>query len=139
MAQSGGAPNRLVGTWKLLSFQFEFEGGERRDAYQQPVGYILITPDGRMMTVLADNARQLGDTPGSLFDHMMAYSGRYRLRGDDRFVVDVDVAWHPSWIGTEQVRYFKIDDETLSIITPPQQHPKFPGQTIRGVITWTRE
>jgi hypothetical protein len=140
MTEFVGEANPLIGTWKLLSLQFEFaDTNERRDAYDQPSGFLIITADGRMMTVLADNARLPSDGLGSLFDRMMAYSGRCRLLGDDCFIVAVDVAWHPSWIGTEQTRYFKIDHGILSIISPPQQHPKFPGQTIRGVIVWQKE
>lgn len=129
----------MVGTWKLVAFQFEFEDGERRDAYADACGSLIITADGRMAAILADNARQLTDAPSSLFDRMMAYTGRYRVQGDDTFVVDVDVAWHPSWLGTEQTRYFKVEGDMLSIISAPQEHPKYPGRTLRGVITWTRE
>jgi hypothetical protein len=92
-----------------------------------------------MFAILADNARQLNDPPGSLFNRMMAYTGRYRIEGDDAFVVEVDVSWHPSWLGTEQTRYFKIERNMLWIISAPQQHPKHPGRTIRGIITWRRE
>jgi hypothetical protein len=70
---------------------------------------------------------------------MMAYTGRYRIEGDDAFVVDVDVSWHPSWLGTKQTRYFNVEGDRLWIISAPQQHPKHPGRTIRGIITWRRE
>jgi hypothetical protein len=131
VTRSTGASNPLIGTWKVVSFEFEFEGGkERRDAYDQPSGYIIFTADGRMMTVLADSAREPSDAPSSLFDRMMAYSGRHRLQSDDCFIVTVDVAWRPSWIGTEQTRYFKLDGDIFSIVSP---------QTIRGVIVWKRE
>jgi hypothetical protein len=40
-----GVPNPLVGTWKLVSFQFEAEGSnERLDVYDEhPVGFIIFT------------------------------------------------------------------------------------------------
>ena len=41
------------------------------------------------------------------------------MQGDNCFIVTVDVAWHPSWLGTERARYFKIDDGILSIISAP--------------------
>jgi hypothetical protein len=132
--------NPLVGTWKVVSFQFEFEEASRRsDVYEKPCGFIIVTADGRFTAILADGARSPSDAPNMLFDRMMAYSGRYRLQGDDCFVTTVDIAWHPSWIGTEQTRYFKLDGDTLSIISPPQPHPKAPGQLVRGVIVWQRE
>ena len=42
-----GAANPLVGTWKLVSFQFEAEGSnERLDVYDEhPVGFIILTAD----------------------------------------------------------------------------------------------
>ncbi len=132
------APNPLVGTWKLTAFQIEFENQERQAAYDQASGSLIMSPDGRMIAIVADNARQSSDPPNALFDRMMAYSGRYRLQGDDCFITDVDVAWHPSWLGTEQSRYFKVEGDTLSIITAPTKHPKYPG-LVRGILSWRRE
>ena len=112
---------------------------DAKTAYSDACGSLIVTADGRMFAILADNARQLNDPPGSLFNRMMAYTGRYRIQGDDAFVVEVDVSWHPSWLGTEQTRYFKIERNMLWIISAPQQRPKHPGRTIRGIITWRRE
>ncbi len=137
MSQSE-ASNPLIGTWKLVSFQTEFENGEREDLYEQAAGYLIISHDGRMFAILADSARQANDPPSSLFDRMMAYSGRYRIQGEGSFVTDVDVAWHPSWLGTEQARYYKVEGDTLSIITAPGKHPKYPG-LVRGILSWRRE
>jgi hypothetical protein len=83
-----------------------------------------------------DRARDL--PPDVLFDRMMGYSGRYRLE-DDRLVAMVDCAWHPAWVGTEQTRYFKLDGDTLSLTSPFQQHPKFAGRRVRGVVIWRKE
>ena len=66
-------------------------------------------------------------------------TGRYRLQGEDTVVVDVDVAWHPSWVGSKQTRHFIIKDGMLSIISAPVQHPKHAGQLVRGIINWRRE
>jgi hypothetical protein len=129
--------NPLVGTWRLETAQVEFENHERQDAYDKPCGSLIITADGRMLAILADNGRQPNDPPGSLFDRMI-YSGPCHVQGDS-FTTDVDVAWHPSWLGTKQTRYFKIEGDKLSIISAPTQHPKYPSRTGRGVLTWKRE
>src|SRR5262249_27289701 len=50
---------------------------------------------------------------------MMAYTGRYHIEGDDVFAVHVDVSWHPSWLGSKQRRYFKIEGDMLSIVSAP--------------------
>jgi ABC-type multidrug transport system ATPase subunit len=73
------------------------------------------------------------------FDRMMAYSGRYRMRVDGCFITIVDSAWYPAWIGTEQTNFFTLDGDTLSIISPLLQHPKFPNDRIRGVAIWRKE
>ena len=129
----------LVGSWTLVAFEFEFEDGQRQAAYDDGKGSLIITPDCRFVAILADNARTENDQPSVRFDRMMAYTGRYRLQGDDTVVVDVDVAWHPSWVGSKQTRHFTIKDGMLSIISPPVQHPKHPGRLVRGIISWRRE
>jgi hypothetical protein len=131
--------NPLIGTWKLLTFQIEFENQERQNVYDEACGSLIVSQDGRMSVIMADNTRQLNDPPSSLFDRMMAYSGRYRIQGDDSFTTDVEVAWHPSWLGTEQTRHFKIEGDMLWVISAPQQHPKYPGRTVRGTTTWQRQ
>ena len=81
---------------------------------------------------------ELKDSEGFIGDR--ASKGAFRNMIDRiHFTTDVDVAWHPSWLGTKQTRYFKIEGDMLSIITPPGQHPKYPGRTVRGVLTWKRE
>jgi len=69
---------------------------------------------------------------------MMAYSGPFRVEGEDQFITDVEVSWHPGWVGTEQARTFSIDGDILSIITAETLHPMFPGQKGRGVLKWKR-
>ena len=117
----------LFGWWKILSFQVEFEdAGERADTYGvNPLGHMVIERD-RMMSILTSRERPNND-PTALFETMIAYSGSCRVEDGDKFIIKVDTAWHPAWIGTEQVRFFKIDSGVLSITTAYQAHPLFPG------------
>src|SRR5207249_6818262 len=41
-----------------------------------------------------------------LLNTLVAYTGTYRLEGDE-WITNVDVAWNPEWVGTEQKRFFK--------------------------------
>jgi hypothetical protein len=77
--------------------------------------------------------------PGELLRSMIAYSGRYRLQGDDCFITTVDNAWQPAWIGTEQARFFKTDGEILSAASSLREDPKYPGRRIRGVAIWRKD
>lgn len=137
--QSTNTPNPLVGAWKLVSFQFEREGSnERRDVYDEhPQGFAILTETRASFLLTAGD--RLADAPSSdLFDRMMAYSGRYRMQGN-RMITTVDSAWHPSWLGTEQTRYFKLDGDALSLKSDYFELPKFPGQHLRGTAIWRRE
>jgi Lipocalin-like domain len=141
MAEFVGASNPLVGSWKLVSFGFAIEGSdERGNVYDEhPAGSLTFTPNGRMTAILTGGDRAAIADPQELFAGMMAYSGHYRYQGTDIFVVNVDVAWHPSWVNTEQTRFFEIDGDTLSVTSPPQAHPKFPGRLVRGIVTCRKE
>ena|SRR5882724_9416149 len=99
----------LFGWWKILSFQVEFEdAGERADTYGvNPLGHMVIDRD-RMMSILTSRERPNTD-PTALFETMIAYSGSCRVEDGDKLIIKVDTAWHPAWIGTEQVRFFKVD------------------------------
>jgi hypothetical protein len=129
----------LFGWWKFQSFQIEFEDtGERKDTYgANPLGHMVIERD-RMMSILTSSERPNTD-PAALFETMIAYAGSCRVEDENKLIVKVDTAWHPSWIGTEQVRFFRVDNDVLSITTAWQTHPMFPGRTARGVLTAQRD
>ena len=52
--------------------------------------------------------------------------------------VTVDAAWHPSWVGTEQVRFIRIDGDRMEITTAPQTLPLYGKRVGRGVLRWVR-
>jgi hypothetical protein len=133
----------ILGIWRLVSFEEELQAtGERELAFgKNPTGYIIFTPEGRMMVILTGDGRKLPKTDrdrADLLKSMFAYSGMYRLEGD-KFITKVDVSWHPSWIGTEQARFFRFDGNRLHVATPWVKSPTRPGRVkIRGIITFER-
>jgi hypothetical protein len=140
MTELSASCNSLVGTWKVLSFWIEFEESDERDEPYgaNPEGYVVLTEE-RLIAVITGANREMDQSAGKLFDSMMAYSGRYRLEGDDCFITTVDSAWLPAWLGTEQVRYFKINGEKLSVMGLFRENPKYPGRRVRGVLTGRKE
>jgi hypothetical protein len=94
---------------------------------------VVITED-RLIAVITAPVRAKDATAQELFDSMMAYSGRYRMEGDDCFVTTVDSAWQPAWLGTDQVRLFKIDGEILSVMGLFREIPNYPGRRVRGLL-----
>ena len=140
MTEFSASRNSLVGTWKVLSFWIEFEESDDRDEPYgaNPEGYVVLT-EKRLIAVITGPNREMDQSAGRLFDSMMAYSGRYRLQSDDCFITTVDSAWLPTWLGTEQVRYFKINGEKLSVMGLFRENPKYPGRRVRGVLTGRKE
>ena len=140
MTELARRSNSPVGTWKLLSFQYEFEDSDQRDEPlgANPVGYLVLTEE-RLITLVTARERATDAAPGEPLGSMIAYSGRYRLQGDDCFITTVDSAWQPPWIGTEQVRFFKMDGENLSAVSALREEPKYPGRRFRGVAVWRKD
>jgi hypothetical protein len=134
----------LVGTWKLLAWELEFQDSDRRDLLggTEPKGYVILTPEGRLMAVLTGTGRTFGQSDAefaALFRSMTAYTGTYEVKGD-QFITKVDVSWNEVWNGTDQVRNYKIEGNRLDIITAWQPHPLLPGNPIvRGILSWERE
>jgi hypothetical protein len=128
----------LLGWWKFTSFHVELEHtGECVDIYGvDPLGGLVITDD-RMMSFITSRERADKDA-AALVETMMAYPGSYDIEDEERLVIKVDAAWDPAWVGSEQVRFFNVDGDTLSITTAWQTHRKFPGRTVRGVLTGQR-
>jgi hypothetical protein len=142
---SGSKSSRssLIGTWKLVSAVMEdVETKEQKLAWgTKPNGIIVLTPNGRWIALQTAEGRlppQSDEERVAAFRSMLAYSGRFRIQGQ-QIIINVDIAWDESWIGTEQVRTFRIEGSTLHIEAAPQPYANFGGRVMRGVLVWQRE
>jgi hypothetical protein len=129
--------NNLIGTWRLASFVYEFVDGEKVEPYSDGQGSLTITPE-RFTAIFSENPRKPTDDRASLFAGMMACTGSYQLDGSSAVTI-VDMAWHPARTGSEETRYFTLDDDRLSVVSGVQENPRYPGRKYRGVINWKRE
>jgi hypothetical protein len=133
----------LIGTWKLVSAVMEdVETKEQQLAWgKSPSGIIVLTPTNRWIVVQTAEGRRAPHTDeerAAAFRSMLAYSGHYRTEGQ-RIIIKVDIAWDESWIGTEQVRSFRIEGDKLHIEAAPQPYANFGGRVMRGILVWQRE
>jgi Lipocalin-like domain len=133
----------IVGVWKLESLIHEDVGtGERKAHFgEHPAGYFVFTSSGRAVAILTGEGRKPPKTMQDRIDaysSMLAYSGKYRIEGRT-LITRVDIAWDQSMVGTEQIRYFKIDRDRLEIETPPFVVPLSDGKQVRGLLVWRRE
>jgi Lipocalin-like domain len=109
----------------------------------RPTGYLSYSADGRMSVIIVagDRPIPLGDVPTDaervkLHETMIAYAGSYRIDGD-RVIHHIDVAWNAAWIGTDQVRFFALSGDALTLRTPPSSSP-VDGREGVGILTLER-
>ena len=135
----------ITGTWKLVSYVIEAQesGHIIKVMGEQPSGYVAFLPSGRVFFVLTAEGR-IADPEHSaegnalLLDTMVAYTGRYRIEGE-RWITQVEVAWNPEWIGTEQSRFFNLDGDCLQVLTPWRLMPNWAEHGMRrSIISFER-
>lgn len=135
--------NNVVGTWKLVSYEIEVQAtGERSPVMgERPTGFASFTPEGRVFFVLTGEGRKAAKTDqerAALLNTLIAYSGTYIVEGD-KWTTNVEVAWNPEWVGTKQVRDFKLDGERLMVLTPWRVMPNWPDKGLtRSIVTFER-
>ena len=131
----------LVGNWKLVSVQIIFDNGTPQALFgEHPKGYLILTPEGRMMALGTSDTRESSANDGEraeLWKSMFAYSGKYRIEGND-FVTIVDVSWNEEWNGTEQRRHYNLQGNRLTIETVSQPSP-IDKRISYAKLVWERE
>jgi hypothetical protein len=134
---------KIVGIWKLVSYEVEVQAtGEKIPVMgQNPTGYVIFTPEGRVAFVLTGEGRKAAKTTedrAELLNTLVAYTGMYRVEGD-KWITKVEVAWNPEWVGTEQTRSFTVDGDRLQVVTPWRIMPNWPEKGMqRSLITFER-
>lgn len=141
----GVCENSIVGTWRIQTFVREVAAtGQRYNEFgAKPDGYITYLPDGHMHVILvADNrvkptsAATTEAEKAKLFGTMIAYAGTYRIEGD-KVVHDIEVSWNQLWTGSQHVRFFKVDGDTLTIATAVAKSPR-DGQEGRTLVVFKK-
>ena len=137
--------NPVLGTWKLKSWVREVTAtGEKFNQMgEHPSGYLGYSADGRMYaTITADNRiKPLDPNPTDeqrvkLHQTMTAYAGTYTVL-PDKVIHHVDISWNEAWTGTDQVRFFKLDGNTLTITGAPNKSPE-DGREDWTVLVWEK-
>jgi hypothetical protein len=133
----------IQGAWKLVSYVVEVQtnGEIILPMGRNPTGYVYFSPESRVWFVMTGDGRKpakTNDEKAELLDSLIAYSGKYRLEGD-KWITSVDVAWNPSWIGTEQSRNFKAEGARLQVFTQWRVMPNWADKGMtRSIITFER-
>jgi len=135
---------KLLGTWKLISFFAEdVQTKQRTNIYgERPEGRIGFTP-GRFFAVTTAEGRKAPQTleeQAAAYRTVTAYTGTWRVDGE-KFITKVDVAWNPAWVGTEQVRFWRVEGNRLIITSAPSSlpSPNGPDRTVIAHLVWEKE
>lgn len=117
--------NPILGTWKLKSYVREVAvtGEKINQLGEHPDGYLSYSADGRMYAIGTSNNRVKprnvnpdDEERVKLHQTMFAFAGTYTLEGV-KVIHHVDISWNEAWTGTDQVRFYKLDENTLTITT----------------------
>jgi hypothetical protein len=125
-AESADIQSPIVGTWQVTSFSLEWlDTKEVARPFNRPTGYLQYSSGGHMIVFLAAGDLRPPATAiytdaerSDIYKGIIGYAGTYRIDGS-KLIHHVLTAWEPTWIGSDQVRYFEIDGRNLSIKTAP--------------------
>jgi hypothetical protein len=138
------AAKQLQGVWRVTSFKAQIVGDDTapRDLLgPNPKGYLIFTPEGRTAVLISATDRKPPSTDAdslALMKSVIAYTGKYVVEGD-KWVTKVDVSWNEVLNAQDQVRFFKIEGERLTVRTPEQPSGLFPGKKTVTTLTLERE
>jgi hypothetical protein len=137
--------NPIIGTWKLQSLVYEATAaGQRSSPFgDHPVGYLSYSSDGRMYAICVVEDRQkprdlipTDEEKVKLQETIFAYGGTYTVDGE-KVIHHVDISWNQSWTGTDLVRFYKLNDNILTITTASAPGA-IDGEEGKFILVWEK-
>jgi hypothetical protein len=138
---------RLIGTWRLVSFVYELANGAEVNAYgARPAGLLVYDANGMMTAQIASLERPRfasGDRRTGTRDELhaavegyIAYFGTYEVDEAEGYVTHYEQGdVFPNAVGTKQRRYFEIDGDRLVLSVPPVV---LGGERMTARVVWER-
>lgn len=133
---------RLIGNWRLVSYETTETEGRRGKPYGEAVGRLsyddrgnmsgqVMRPDRTRVELGEGNAQQVR----AAYLGYIAYFGTYEVAGDGTSVVHhVEGALNPAWVGGDQVRRMRFEGERLVLSADVRKS----GEVVTHVLTWER-
>jgi hypothetical protein len=136
--------NPVIGTWKLKTYVMTTTTGERSTPFgEHPSGYLSYAPDGRMFAIGTADGRIMphdivatDEERANLHRAMFAYAGTYSVE-PGKVIHHVDISWNQVWNGTDQVRFYKLAGDTLTITTA-RARSSYDGRESQSVLVWQK-
>jgi len=142
LALAQDTAKQLAGSWKLTSWTIQIIGGDATEPFgSNPKGRALFTPDGHVGFIIAGANRKPAANDAesaALLKTLLAYTGPFTIEGD-KFTTKVDISWNELLTGQDQVRFFKLEGDKLTLRTAEQISAVYAGKKVVGTLTWERE
>lgn len=138
----GSNHSKILGSWQMVSWTItDLSTGEVSPAFgENPEGYVTYSEDGRVMALVLRSDRkqpaQLVPTDAekmALYDGMFAYAGTYSV-DDEKVVHHIDMSWNEAWTGTNQIRFLKLDGDTLTYTGAPAPNPMNGRECVQNIV-----
>jgi len=138
---------QFIGTWKLVSSEFRLSDGQTvYPLGKEATGMLTYDASGHMSAQLMRRDRPtfasddlLSGTPSeikSVFEGFTAYFGTYEINEERATVVHhVEGSLFPNWVGGDQIRFFELSGDRLTLSTPPIP---MSGRAMTGLLIWER-
>ncbi len=136
----------LVGTWHVTSAQLLMSDTKEvlLPYGERPIGYLQYSPGGHMVTFLSTGTpkRPAGAYTDAdradIFEGILAaYAATYRVEGN-KVIHHVVASWYPERIGRDQIRFFEVDGNRLTIKTEPTRALNWDGREYVATLTFER-
>jgi hypothetical protein len=137
----------VIGIWKLISIQTQADDGTLTYPFGKDVdGLAMIDARGYFSAQVMDmkrpsfkSADPRGGTPGEVkkaFENYIGYYGTFDLDETKGVIIfHVRGAWLPNWVDSDQIRYYTLNGNRMSISTAPVL---FDGKNTVGKLIWER-
>jgi len=134
--------NRLIGSWRLVSYETHDPTGRCGEPYAAAVGRLTYDDRGKMsgQVMRPDRARvEVGkgnaQSVRAAYIGYIAYFGSYEVSPDGTSVAHrVEGALNPEWVGGTQVRKLRFDGDRLVLSADVRKN----GDIVTHTLTWER-
>jgi hypothetical protein len=135
---------RLIGFWKLVSFERRTASGALLSSNPGQTGFIVYTASGHVMVHLMQpyRRRNVGPTPTpdetlATYRSYTSYFGPYAVNEVGGFVTHhLDASFNSAAPGADLQRFYDFSGRRLTLNTPVTKDTN--GQEVHATITWER-
>jgi lipocalin-like protein len=139
----------LQGRWKLIAAEdLRADGSVARYPWgRRPVGSIIVDGGACYVQIMSSDVPVFADRTQPVRDQMkaallstyIAYSGPCRINEDEGSVtLEVEAAWRPNYLGTQQKRFFRFEGGKLLFGPAPNSIRSGGGETLTRRLTLER-